>query len=451
MGGGVRNGPKSDQPVHRVSRLKWYHVVRPDMHAWHVLPHQPPMGFELSKFLLLSLRSAMVRFAALPLDSFSEHLTVHMIAPLRALDKEAARSFQRTFTPRFLVCIVRAKRNSGRLSLAEDYALAFKETPLKSRTLIVAIDVPIDLAASYGASLAQKLRAHLPGQRKLWNDGAAIVGLSMKKPRGKQDEFLATLRACLGDDTKYVCMTDMRIARELPFFLGQSNLEVLHCPRSPNCELRAKLQGFAAWPKALCFHRGCVDFLRWAAEDPLKAKSVETLGDVILSPLGLDGTWCCSLLPGLHVRSLGLSMTSGRHGEPRSAWWNPGLIAGIMLEAFPNITTVALHLEVSCACQKRHQAAMMKLLQIFVAKDIHVVSFDVVVIQLPSSARKQEDKVRQVSEQLLEAGVHMSRRARARSTTEMPCDGFAVPAALHLAAPPAVCRATAVAVWDAVW
>lgn len=420
------------------------------------------MGFELTEFLLHpSIRSAMVRFAALPLDCFSEYLTVHVLAPLRALDKEAARAFQRTFTPLFLVCIVRAKRNSGRLTLSEDYALAFKETPLKSCTLIVAIDVPIDLAASYGTSLAQKLCAHLPGQRKLWNPGAAIVGFSMKKARGKHEELQSTLRACVGAATKYVCMTDTRLPRELPLALGRSHLDVLHYPRAPNCELHAKMKLLALWPKALCFHRGCVGFLPWAAEDPLKAESVDTLGDVRITPLGLDGTWCCRVPSGLHVRRLGLSMTSGRHRwrprwtpddaiEPPGTWWTPDVIADLILQTFPNLSTIGLHLEVSCECEKRHQEAMMKLLRIFFARNICIVSFDVFVIQLPSKKRGLQKAV-QVSEQLISAGVQMSTGARPRSANETPCDGFAVPAALHLAAPQVVCRATTVALWDSVW
>ena len=56
-----------------------------------------------------------------------------------------------------------------------------------------------------------------------------------------------------------------------------------------------------------------------------------------------------------------------------------------------------------------------------------------------------------LEEQMRAAGVKMSAPPRARSTKEVPCDGFAIPASLCLSAPPQVCRGVDAALWQIVW
>ena len=72
------------------------------------------------------------------------------------------------------------------------------------------------------------------------------------------------------------------------------------------------------------------------------------------------------------------------------------------------------------------------------------------LIQLPSSARKRDERIQSLQEQLREAGVDVTMPVRARSTKEVP-DGFVLPASLWLSAPAAVCQGVSSALWQTVW
>ena len=74
----------------------------------------------------------------------------------------------------------------------------------------------------------------------------------------------------------------------------------------------------------------------------------------------------------------------------------------------------------------------MNLLQILTRAGIRVLSFEVVLIQLPSSPKKREERLQSLLAELRAAGVDVTRPARARSTREFPCDGFVCPASLWL-------------------
>ena len=150
------------------------------------------------------------------------------------------------------------------------------------------------------------------------------------------------------------------------------------------------------------------------------------------------------------MRAIGLCITTGRYSGCNT-WWDPHIVAGILLETFPSLKCIGLHLEVSCECRAQHKEGIMELLRVFREKQILVRSYDVFLIQLSSSVRQTEAKLQWLGDGLRSSGVQVNWRPRARSCKEAPCDGFAVPASLCLSAPHAVCYATCAAVWDTVW
>ena len=130
----------------------------------------------------------MALFLSLPWDVISQYVSVCTGAALRVLDKPSATAFEKTFVPRFLVSLTRPSRLSGRLMLSQSYTGTFLETPMSSATLLLPVDVPIDLAAAQDSALTDKLFAKtLPGQRKMWRrEGASIAGFLLKTTPASQ-------------------------------------------------------------------------------------------------------------------------------------------------------------------------------------------------------------------------------------------------------------------------
>ncbi len=93
----------------------------------------------------------------------------------------------------------------------------------------------------------------------------------------------------------------------------------------------------------------------------------------------------------------------------------------------------------------------MNLLDIFINAGISILSFEVLLIQLPSSPKKRDERLQSLFGELRAVGVNVTKPVRARSTREIPCDGFVLPAALSLCAPAAVCQGVSSALWQTVW
>ena len=214
----------------------------------------------------------------------------------------------------------------------------------------------------------------------------------------------------------------------------------------------AKLALFETLPATLCFHRNCTCFLHWASKHATKARAVECLGDIILCPEGLRGGWDQSAAPYQfpYVTRIGLSITTGRYSE-RVCTWVPSAVAENLLETFPNVHKIGLNLEVSYECGSNGLLPIMNLFLILARFGVHILSFELHLIQLPSSARKRDERIQSLQEQLREAGVDVTRPVRARSTKEVPCDGFVLPASLWMSAPAAVCQGISSALWQTVW
>ncbi len=391
-------------------------------------------------------------FLTMPLnvyDDLLQYLDVRMISPLRALQKMAAQLFETTFTPHFYAALTRPLRLGGRL-IAGPHTASFAETSMKSTMLTITVDVPIDWAAQEATPLPQRLLSQLPGPRKLWKEGALIIGVGFKKPRGTHAEFKGALQACAPQELRYLSMTDSRLPQHLPRpIIEESSLEVLHYAGAPTPEFLGKLQLFTHLPKAISFHRSCMYFLAWAAKNPELAGNVQCLGDVSLTPEGLQD-WCRHVPVSSYVRKLGLSITTGRYTE-RSARWRAEDVFGVIMRTLPQLHTIGLNLEISYQCTEQHQETIMDLLAIVDKAGVRIVSFDVLLIQLPSSSRKRAERLESLSRELRERGVHMTQDPRPRNTKEIPSDGFEIPASLSLSAPSVVSRSVASALWQTVW
>ena len=367
-------------------------------------------------------------------DHLLQYVSVSMMAPMRALQSGAARLFEKRFFPEIFVALTRSMRLGGRLLLGP-CGETLDQTPMTSQTLLLTMDAPIDWVGQPGSLLARLLPL-LPGPRKVWKDGA-IAGFGFKKPRGTSREMRGALQACAVPNLGVVSLTDARFPKHLPPWLYEEcALDVLHYAGAPTPEFLAKLELFKILPKALCFHRSAPCFLTWAAQHPEKSLGVECLGDIILTPEGFQG-WCSHCPPAQHITKIGMAITTGRYSE-RSVNWHAEAAAETIMNKFPNLRIVAVNLEISYEVQLGHQTAIIELLRHIVGKGVRVVTYDVLLIQLPSSAKKRDGKLQSLYHELRQTGVAMAKKPKARSTKDVPCDGFEVPAALSLCAPPAV-------------
>ena len=359
-------------------------------------------------------------------------------------------ALKKTYVPEFFVLLTRPMRLGGALSCGPYYGPALGATSMTSKRVTVAVDVPIDLAGeTKGWPLLSRLRSALPGPRDMWMAGA-IVGFGSKKSRGTLPEFQQALRACVADGAvRYASLTDNRLPKHLPqALLEGGQLAMLHQVSPPSPELFARLALLETLPVALCFHRNCTCFLHWAAKQATKVRAVECLGDIILIPEGLKGG-CDQSAPFPYVTRIGLSITTGRYSE-RVRTWAPTAVAENLLKTFPNLHKIGLNLEISYECNSDGLLQIMNLLLILASSGVHILSFEVLLIQLPSSARKRDERIQSLQEQLREAGVDVTMPVRARSTKEVP-DGFLLPASLWLSAPAAVCQGVSSALWQTVW
>jgi len=394
---------------------------------------------------------AMLLSLPIPLqDLILQYMTVRARA-LQALSRRAVPIFKRTYAPDFFVLLTRSMRMGGALSCGRYSGAALAEASMTSQRVCIAVDVPIDLAGEAAWPLPSRLRAALPGPRDMWAAGG-IVGFGMKKARGTYTELKAALRACVADGTvRYASLTDNRLPTHLPHVLLEEGQQaMLHQPGPPSPELLAKLALFKSLPAALCFHRSCSCFTHWAARHPERAQAVKCLGDFILRPEGLRWEDRGALRPCPHVKKLGLAITTGRYSE-RVPAWAATTVAETLHKVFPHLTEIGVNLECSYECRADHVLQIMSLFEHFANVGVRVLSFEVFVIQLPSSARKRDERVELLSGQMRAAGVELTRAVRTRSTKEVPCDGFVLPAALWLSAPAAVCQGVSSAMWDTVW
>ncbi len=380
-----------------------------------------------------------------------QYVNVRM-SSLRALQKSTVQVFEKTYVPQFFVSLTRPMRLGGRLS-SGPHGTSFDETSMTNTTLILSVDVPIDWAGAQQESrpLPERLLAILPGPPRLWRTGATIVGLAMKKPRGTSRELVAALQTCLFDQpTRYVSIADNRLPKHLPHSVYEGQLAVLHQVGTPSHDLLAKLELFKTPPAALCFHRSCTCFLSWAANHASKARHVECLGDVVLTPEGLQGGWGALTTPCPHVTKIGLSISTGRYSE-RAQSWVSLVVADVIMKMFPSLRTVGLNLEVSYESAMSHQTSIMNLLAVFTNASISILSFEVLLIQLPSNPKKRDKRLQSLLGGLRAVGVDVTKPPHARSTKEVPCDGFLIPASLSLCAPAVVSRAVSSALWQTVW
>ncbi len=360
-------------------------------------------------------------------------------------------ALKKTYVPEFFVLLTRPMRLGGALSCGPYYGPALGATSMTSKRVTVAVDVPIDLAGeTKGWPLLSRLRSALPGPRDMWMAGA-IVGFGSKKSRGTYAELKEALRACVADGAvRYASLTDNRLPKHLPQVLFEGGqLAMLHQPGLPCPELLTKLALFESPPAALCFHRSCSCFLRWAARHAERAKAVECLGDFILRPEGLIWEDQEALRPCPHVKRLGLAITTGRYNERVPARAS-STVAETLLKVFPDLRQIGVNLECSYESRVDHVLQIMGVFELFADLGVHILSFEVLLIQLPSSARKRDERIQSLQEQLREAGVDVTMPVRARSTKEVP-DGFLLPASLWLSAPAAVCQGVSSALWQTVW
>ena len=138
------------------------------------------------------------------------YLNVTAGARLRASSGSFARLFAVTYAPRIFVSLTKPQRLGGRLLLALGNPLSFETTPLGSKELVMAFDVPVDWASEHKDDFLRRLVQALPGPRKLWKDSGAIVGLCCKKPRGTSEEFAGAMQACTASGKlQYLCTVGM--------------------------------------------------------------------------------------------------------------------------------------------------------------------------------------------------------------------------------------------------
>ena len=322
-------------------------------------------------------------------DATSDYLTVSMIAPLRGLQKAAAATFARTFTPKFHINLTKPMRLGGRLICGPH---AFSDVPMTSPSLTLRCDLPIDWAGGPRPTL-ERLVSHLPGPRKIWRiEDAAIHGFGTMKPRGTEHEFTTSLRECTSENLQYYSIADIRSLTYIPqAIVEESRLDVLHLFGFPSIEFLEKLALFKTFPKALCFHRACTRYLVWSSKIA-NSSAVTCVGDISLTPDGIQEWGCQSTLVLPRIVELGVGITTGRHCR-NTSWSAVGTFNEIK-RVFPNLKTIAINLEIAYPSAAVLRHAIYDLLALCLKAQIRVVAFDVILIQLPSSPRRTDALLR---------------------------------------------------------
>ena len=106
---------------------------------------------------------------------------------------------------------------------------------------------------------------------------------------------------------------------------------------------------------------------------------------------------------------------------------------------------IAVNLEISCEAHCTHVDAIMTMLRRFHDDGIALISYEVRLIQLPTSTRMQQALLRELSESIQGSGVRMQQLAEAKNSKSIPYEGFCLPAALYVSAPKAFCLALRIA------
>ena len=264
---------------------------------------------------------------------------------------------------------------------------------MTSSSLTLRCDLPIDWTDE--RSTLERLRSHLPGPCKIWTmEGAAFVGFSTMKPRGAIREFIRSLH-CAPATLRYYSIADIRSLTYIPqAIVEESRLDVLHLFGYPSIEFLEKLALFKTFPKALCFHRACTRYLVWSSKIA-KSSAVTCVGDISLTPDGIQ-EWGCRpmlVLPG--IVELGVGITTGRHC--RNTSWSAVGIFNEIKRVFPNLKTIAINLEIAYPSAVVLRNAIYDLLALCRKAQIRVVAYDVILIQLPSSPRRTDDLLRPLS------------------------------------------------------
>ena len=93
----------------------------------------------------------------------------------------------------------------------------------------------------------------------------------------------------------------------------------------------------------------------------------------------------------------------------------------------------------------------MDLLRMLRRVNIKVLTYEVFLIHLRGGNKFRTTKLRELKEQLESASVTIMKEPRMRTTKEIPCDGFAIPASLALSTPELVAEEVSEAIWKSVW
>ena len=117
----------------------------------------------------------------------------------------------------------------------------------------------------------------------------------------------------------------------------------------------------------------------------LRNELAECFGDVVLRPHGFE--YDPRGPPIESVTTLGLSITTSRYNENNHRLWNPSVIYDTLSRVFPSLQKIAVNLEISCEAHCTRVDAIMTMLRRFHDDGIALISYEVRLIQLPTSAR----------------------------------------------------------------
>ena len=336
------------------------------------------------------------------------------------------------FAPRLLVSLSKPMRLGGRLSgpIVDEDALLSGGSPL------ISFRVPLDLAAQ--CAMPRHLLEHLPGPKDWWKmEEASVAGYVGSTGGGTFKEISKALQS-IGPGSAFIGITDNRVYKNWPATFYEAPPAVIYFDGGPTCATMAALKCFPTSPKAIIFRRSCIGLL-WTP----RQRNTECLGDVVLRPHGFE--YDHRGPPISSVTALGLSITTARHKEHRRLW-DVVAIHDTLRLVFPNLQRIALNLEISCEAHCTHIDAIMAMLHKFHHGGITLTSYEVRLIQLPTSARMQQRLLREMSENLAASGVRMQQLAEAKNSKSIPYDGFCLPAALYMSAPKAFCLALRISI-----
>ena len=240
-------------------------------------------------------------------------------------------------------------------------------------------------------------------------------------------------------------MTDNRLPEKLAEgIFAESDLTLLHHHGFPSPSVLKSLERFTHAPRALSFQRACGHILPWMASHPDEARRVTSLGDLHICPHGINH-WIGDI-PAPSVEELGLCVTTERYDT--RPMWKVADVTNTILRTFPSLKRVGVNLEIAYDAD---EDTILQLLSALVTAGVEVRSGEVVLVQLPTNARRRDARLRSMGLGLRESGVVMTSPPRARRCSEVPSNGHSVPALFALRAPTAIQEEIASALWDSVW